>query len=130
MQRPDLGNSLDYVAAAGAAAAVAGTLWTFAVGGHYIIPTAILVLAVLLGNLARYALAGRRWAREILFWIGAVFTAHSFFALFFAKTPKALLGAAFEPVCGAVFLLSAFAVTRYAQRNRLFTETTAVRHDD
>ncbi|HSG90505.1 MAG TPA: hypothetical protein VLA56_14915 [Pseudomonadales bacterium] len=122
MTRPDLGNSLDWVAALISVVALLAVLQTFAIGRHYIIPTAILVPTVLFGNLARFGLSGRRWAKEILFWIGVIFTAHTFFALFFAKTPRELLGAAFEPVCALVFVASLFAVVQYARRNRLFAD--------
>lgn len=123
------GNSLDWVAAVVALAALGAVLYTFAIGRHYIIPTAILVPTLLFGNLARYGLQGHRWAKELLFWIGVLFTAHLFFALFFAQTPRALLGAAFEPVCGVLFLLSAFTVTQYARRNALFGSPDAPTRD-
>lgn len=125
--RPRAANSLDWVAALIALLALGAVLYTFAIGRHYIIPTAILVPALLFGNLARFGLQGRRWAKELLFWIGVLFTAHLFFALFFAQTPRALLGAAFEPLCGALLLLSAFTVTEYARRNALFGAASSVR---
>lgn len=126
---PRQGNSLDWAAAVIALVALGAVLYTFIIGRHYIIPTAILVPALLFGNLARHGLAGRRWAKELLFWIGVLFTAHTFFALFFAQTPRALLGAAFEPVCGVVFALSAFTVTQYARRNALFETPDAPARD-
>lgn len=126
VKRPGAANSLDWVAALIALIAIGAVLYTFVVGRHYIIPTAILVPALLFGNLARCGLQGRRWAKELLFWIGVLFTAHLFFALFFAQTPRALLGAAFEPVCGALFLLSAFTVTQYARRNALFGGASSI----
>jgi hypothetical protein len=123
--RPSAADSLDWAAALIALFALGAVLYTFVIGRHYIIPTAILVPTLLFGNLARFGLQGRRWAKELLFWIGVLFTAHTFFALFFAQTPRALLGAAFEPVCGALFLLSAYTVTRYARRNALFAGRAA-----
>jgi hypothetical protein len=111
--------SLDWAVALLAAACGAMALWQFAVGQHYIIPTAWLVPTFLFGNVARYGLAGARWAKEVLLWIGVIWVCHTFFALFFAQTPRALLGAAFEPVCGVVFLASAWLVVRYARGNGL-----------
>lgn len=101
-------------------AGVLATLETFIVGRHYIIPSAILAVTVLTGNLAWWGFRGAAWAKYTLFWIGFLVTSHAFFALFFSKRYREILGAYFEPVCGVVVLLFAFLVWQYARRNELF----------
>lgn len=115
-----LKNSMDSVALLIAAAAFVAVLQSFIIGRHYIIPTAILCLAVLFGNLARYGFQGQRWAKHILFWLGSILTLHFFFALFWSKRYREWLGDAFEPVCGVLVLLLAFLVFQYAKKNELF----------
>ena len=115
-----LDNSFDLIFAVAAAIGVLATLQTFIIGQHYIIPTGILTVTVLLGSLARYGLAGQRWAKEILFWCGFLFSAHMFFAIFFSKRYPEVLGAAFLPVTIGTFLLFAFLSYRYARGNNLF----------
>lgn len=115
-----LDNSFDLIFALAAIAGVLATLQTFVIGQHYIIPTGILTVTVLLGSLARYGLAGQRWAKEILFWCGFLFSAHMFFAIFFSKRYPEVLGAAFLPVTIGTFVLFAFLSYRYARGNNLF----------
>jgi len=112
--------SFDLVFALLAGIAALAVLQTFVIGRHYIIPSVILVVTVLLGNLAWYGLRDARWAKFLLFWSGFLFTAHLFFALFFAQVYRTLLGAAFEPVCAVLFLLFAYLTWQYARRNQLF----------
>ncbi len=116
-----LGNGLALLLAVIAAACFAATLGTFVIGQHYLIPTFWLLLAMLTGNFARYALMGARWAREIVFWAGALASSTLFMGLFFAKQPKVMLGSAFLPVWGLVFLILAFLTFSYARRNRIFS---------
>lgn len=116
-----LANSFDLIFAVLAAAGALATLQTFVVGRHYIIPSVILTVTVLLGNLARWGLRQQVWAKQILFWCGFLFTAHLFMALFFSKRYREILGDAFEPVCGIVFLLFAFLTWQYARGNRIFS---------
>lgn len=116
-----LANSFDLIFAMLAAAGALATLQTFILGQHYLIPSMILALTVLLGNLARYGFRKHVWAKQILFWCGFLFTAHVFMALFFSKRYREILGDAFEPVCGAVFLLFAFLTWQYARQNRIFS---------
>jgi hypothetical protein len=97
-----------------------GVLQTFIIGKHFVIPTIILVLAVIFGNLARFAMRGQKWAQHVLFWIFFVAACHAFFALFWAKTPREMLGAAFLYVYGAEFLIVSFLSWQYAKRNSLF----------
>lgn len=115
-----LRNSIDLIAAAIAAGAVVGVLQTFIIGRHFIIPTGILLLAVLFGNLARYGLQGKNWAKHVLFWIGFLWTCHAFFALFWARKYREIFGGSFEYVFGALVLVLGFLVFQYARRNALF----------
>ncbi len=116
-----LDNSFDLIFAVAAAIGVLATLQTFVIGQHYIIPTGILTVGVLIGNIARYGLQGARWAKEILFWCGFLFSAHMLFAIFFSKRYPELLGAAFLPVTVGTFVLFAFLSYRYARGNRIFS---------
>ena len=115
-----LAYAFELLFAAATAAALLGVLQTFVIGRHFIIPTAILTVAVVLGNIAWWGFQDRRWAKYLLFWSGALATAHFFFALFWAKKYRELLGSAFEPVCVVVVLVLAFVTWQYARRNRLF----------
>lgn len=115
-----LKHSLDLAAAVVAGVALIGVLQTFIVGKHFVIPTLILVLAAIFGNLARFAFRGENWARHMLFWIFSIAACHAFFALFWAKTPRELLGDAFYYVYGAAFVVLAFASWQYAKRNQIF----------
>jgi len=112
--------ALDWLFALATAAAAAGVLQTFIIGRHFIIPTAIAALGVITGNLSWYGFRDQAWAKYLLFWGAVLVTAHGFFALFWAKKYRELLGAAFEPVCAVLTLGLAFLVIQYARRNRLF----------
>jgi hypothetical protein len=113
-------HSLELLASLIAVLAVIGVLQTFIVGEHFVIPTMILVVAVLFGNLARFAMQGKIWAKHFLFWIFFVAACHTFFALFWAKTPRELLGSAFYFVYGTEFLLFSTLSWLYARKNALF----------
>jgi hypothetical protein len=115
-----LKSSLDLAAVIVAFLALLGVLQTFIVGQHFVIPTLILILAVIFANLAAFAMRGERWAKHILFWIFAVAACHAFFALFWAKTPREILGGAFLYVYGAAFVILAFLSWQYAKKNELF----------
>ena len=99
-----LENSLEAIAALVALGATLGVLQTFIIGKHFVIPTMILVFAVLFGNLARFGVKGERWAKHTLFWIFLMMACHAFFALFWAATPREILGNLFLPVYGIVFV--------------------------
>ena len=116
-----LKHSLELLAVLITTGAVLGVLQTFIIGEHFIYPTMILVLAVFFGNLARFGFRGQRWAQHTLFWIFAIAACHAFFALFWAKTPRELLGEAFIYIYGADFLLLSFLSWQYARRNELFS---------
>lgn len=115
-----LATSFDLIFAAMAVIGVLAVLQTFIIGQHYIIPTGILAITVLLGNIARFGFAGQHWAKQVLFWCGFLFTAHAFFALFFSRKYPELLGPAFQPVCIAVIVVFSFLTIQYARSNRIF----------
>ncbi|MDJ0907015.1 MAG: hypothetical protein QNI96_13430 [Woeseiaceae bacterium] len=112
--------SLDTVAAIVAAAGLAGVLQTFIIGKHFVIPTMLLAVTILFANLARFGYRDNAFAKNLLFWFGVLVTCHAFFALFWAKTPREILGGAFLPVYGGVFVIFALLSWQYARRNRLF----------
>ncbi len=115
-----LEHSLELLAWIVAIGALLGVLQTFIIGKHFVIPTLILFLAIFFGNLARFAMKGQIWARHVLFWIFFIAASHAFFALFWAKTPREMLGNAFVYVYGADFLILSFLSWQYAKRNSLF----------
>ncbi len=111
--------SLEAIATLIAAVAFVQVLYQFVIGKHFIIPTAILFICVLFGNLARYGLRDAAWAKHMLFWFGFIFSSYLFFAIFFAKTFRVWMGAAFEPVFIVLFLVVAFLTFQYKCRNSL-----------
>lgn len=115
-----LDNALEAIAALFAFGAMLAVLQTFIIGRHFVIPTMILVIAVLFGNLARFGAGGQRWAKHTLFWIFVIMACHAFFALFWAKTPRELLGDIFLPLYGTVFVLLTLLCWQYSKRNQLF----------
>jgi hypothetical protein len=115
-----LKHSLELLASLVAVLATLGVLQTFVIGKHFVIPTMILILAVLFGNVARFAMWGKSWAKHVLFWIFFVAACHLFFALFWAKTPRELLGDVFYYVYGTGFLLFSILSWQYAKKNSLF----------
>lgn len=120
MRRLSLKYSMELIVSLLTLVALLGVLQTFLVGRHFIIPTVILTIAVILGNLARYGYRDQSWAKHMLFWFGLIFTLHAFFALFWAKTYRELLGGAFEYVCAAIVVIMAVLTWQYARRNALF----------
>ncbi|MEX2494891.1 MAG: hypothetical protein WD448_02315 [Woeseia sp.] len=118
--RLSLKYSMELVASLLTVAAVLAVLQSFIIGRHFIIPTLILVIAVILGNLARYGYRDHTWAKQVLFWFGVVLTLHAFFALFWARAYRQLLGASFEWICIAVIAAMTFFTWQYASRNSFF----------
>ena len=114
-----LKHSLDLLAVIVAIAALLGVLQSFIIGKHFVIPTMVLVLAVFFGNLARSSMRGERWAKHVLFWIFFIATCHAFFALFWAVTPREILGEAFLFVYGAAFVILGFLTWQYAKKNKI-----------
>ena len=117
-----LNHSLELLAILITILATLSVLQTFIIGKHFVIPTMVLVLCVLFGNLARFGLLNKEWAKQILFWIFFILCSHSFFALFWAAEarPGNLFGAAFYPVYGIFFLSTSILCLDYARRNKLF----------
>ncbi len=114
-----LKHSLDLLAVIVAIAALLGVLQSFIIGKHFVIPTMVLVLAVFFGNLVRSSMRGERWAKHVLFWIFFIATCHAFFALFWAVTPREILGEAFLFVYGAAFVILGFLTWQYAKKNKI-----------
>jgi hypothetical protein len=100
-------------------AAFLQVLYQFIVGKHFIIPTAILLVCVLFGNLARYGLRDALWAKHILFWYGFILSCYLFFALFWAAAFRRILGDAFLPVFVPLFVVVAVLTVFYKKTNNL-----------
>ena len=113
-------HSLEAIAAAIALAGLLGVLQTFLIGKHFLIPTIILSAVLLFGNLAWWGMHGKKWAQYFLFWSTFLLTMHGFFALFWAKKYREILGGAFEPAFIVVVLVLALLCFQYAKRNKLF----------
>ena len=117
-----LDHSLEALAVLMAILARLGVLQSFIIGRHFVIPTLILLIAVLFGNLARFGFGGQRWAKHLLFWIFALLVCHAIFALVWAgdARPGQLFGRAFYPLYGGFAVFVGSLCVSYATRNRLF----------
>jgi hypothetical protein len=115
-----LHNSYDWLMALFALLGLLAVLQTFIIGKHYIIPTGLLVIAVLLGNLAWFGLHKAKWANLINFWCGFLLSAHCFFALFWSVKYRAILGEQFELVLVPLTLFLSALTWLYAKNNKLF----------
>ena len=93
-----LNYSLEWLTLATSCVVFLAVIYTFIIGKHFVIPTALLGSAVALANLGYYGIQNKLWARGVLFWVAVIICAHTFFALFWAKTPRDLLGQYFFPV--------------------------------
>ena len=115
------GYSLEGLAALVSVVACVGVLHTFVVGKHFVIPTLILLLAMLFGNLARFGLKDQRWAKHMLLWVFLLSVFHALFAVVWAHDarPGQLLGEAFYPVYGGYVLVVGTLCFLYARRNDL-----------
>jgi hypothetical protein len=120
MNKLNLRHGLDWLIATFAVLALAAVLQTFIIGKHFIIPTILLVVTIFLGNLAWYGFKQVKWAQHLIFWCGFVLTAHCFFALFWAKKYREILGNAFEPIAVIITLLLLALTWFYASKNQLF----------
>jgi hypothetical protein len=112
--------SLETVAAILAIAGLVSVLQTFIIGKHFVIPTMLLGVTIMFANLALFGYRDNAFAKNILFWLGVLAACHALFALFWAKTPRELLGTAFLPVYGSAFVIMALLTWQYARRNTLF----------
>ncbi len=117
-----LSYSLEALAALISIGAGIGVLQTFFIGKHFVIPTLVLLLAILFGNLARFGLKDQRWAKHLLFWIFLLAVCHVLFALVWAPDarPGQFFGAAFYPLYGGFALGVGTLCVLYARRNNLF----------
>lgn len=111
--------SMELLAVLVSFAAFLQVLYQFVVGKHFVIPTAILLVCILFGNLARYGLRDALWAKHILFWIGFTLSCYLFFALFHAQTFPRVMGNAFLPVFVPLFLVVAALTVFYKKTNNL-----------
>ncbi|QHJ13266.1 hypothetical protein FX988_03527 [Paraglaciecola mesophila] len=115
-------NSLDWFLALLALLTGLAVLHTFVLGEHYIIPTILLVVSVILGNLAWYGFAQVNWAKRVNFWCGFLLTSHGVFALFWSKKYREVLGDQFELVCAVITLTFLVLTWMYAKNNKLFAK--------
>ena len=120
MKKLSFAHGLDWLISLCALGGLLGVLQTFVIGKHYIIPTILLLVTVLFGNFAWFGLQQQKWAQHVNFWIGFIATSHLFFAVFWAKTPREILGGAFEPVFIMLTLVMLFLTIFYARSNQLF----------
>ncbi len=112
--------SLEWLATLITLAGVISVFYTFIIGKHYIIPTAILIDSIIFFNLAFFGFKDKPWAKYVLFWIFTVIFCHTFFSLFWAKTPKLVLGELFFPVYIVVCMVTGFLSIQYARANLLY----------
>lgn len=115
-----LHNTLDWLMAVFSLMGALVVLQTFVIGKHYIIPSVLLGVTVLLGNLAWFGLTKAKWAIMVNFWCGFLLSAHCFFALFWSVKYRILLGEQFELVFVPLTLLLVAITWLYAKHNRLF----------
>ncbi|MDU0353311.1 hypothetical protein RS130_04635 [Paraglaciecola aquimarina] len=118
MKKLNFSYGLDWLMALFAVLSALAVLQTFIIGKHFIIPTMILVVAILFGNLAWYGFKQKKWAKQINFWLGVIMTSHCFFALFWAKKYREVLGSLFEPVAVVVTLILLGLTWLYARKNQ------------
>ena len=110
---------MELVAVLIAAVALVQVFYQFIVGKHFIIPTAILFIRILFGNLARYGMQGALWAKRMLFWFGLLVSCYLFFALFHAQTFPQMMGSAFLPVFIVLFVVFSTLTALYKSSNAL-----------
>jgi hypothetical protein len=115
-----LKNSFDLIFAILSALGFLAVIQTFVIGKHYIIPTAILFITILISNLSYYGFKNKRVAKKMLFWIFFIFDIHLFFALFYSVKYRAWLGDSFEIICISLLLFFSYLIVQYNKRNQLF----------
>jgi len=90
---------------------------------HFVTPTINLVSAIMLYNWSIYGFQRAPWLRTLPFYFFLVMSVHAYFALFWAKTPRAMLGndftTAYAVVCGV------FALLAYTQKHKLKVDKRA-----
>ena len=120
MKKFNFSYGLDWLMAIFAVLSALAVLQTFVIGKHFIIPTVLLVITIILANLAWYGFVQMKWAKLLNFWLGAIITSHCFFALFWAKKYRELLGDMFVPVAFFITLLMLILTWFYASKYQLF----------
>jgi len=118
-------NSLEWITGFITAMLLLGVVHTFIIGQHFIIPTVILMFAILLGNITAYAFTGKLWAKLVVFWLYVILSFHGFFALFWAKKYREVLGDAFESVCVLLVVVLVFLVLKYKRSNQLLSASSS-----
>tara|TARA_Y100000768_G_scaffold193082_1_gene144802 strand:+ start:868 stop:1233 length:366 start_codon:yes stop_codon:yes gene_type:complete len=113
-------NSFDLIIGLIAFIGFLAVLETFIFGKHYIIPTAILFITIILANLSFYGFKKYRIAKKIMFWLFFLLDMHLFFALFFSVKYRALLGNFFEIVCSFLVIILSYLLLKYQKQNELF----------
>ena len=113
-------NSFDLIIGLIAFIGFLAVIETFIFGKHYIIPTAILLITIVLANLSFYGIREKRSAKKIIFWIFFLFDMHLFFALFFSVKYRVLLGNIFEVVCSLLIVILSYLLVKYQKQNALF----------
>lgn len=84
---------------------------------HFVTPTINLISAILFYNWSIYGFKRGPWLRSLPFYFCLVMSVHAYFALFWAKTPRAMLGDDFTLTYTIGCAL--FALLAYTQRHRL-----------
>ena len=115
-----VGNSFDLIVGVIAFIGFLAVIETFIFGKHYIIPTAILSMTIMLANLSFYGFRKNRIAKKLMFWLFLLLDVHLFFALFFSVKYRALLGNYFEIVCSFLVLILSYMLLKYQKQNELF----------
>jgi len=88
--------------------------------------TACITGVLLLGVVQTFVIGqrGKLWAKLVIFWLYVILTCHGFFALFWAKKYREILGQGFEPTCVIFVLVLAFLLFKYKRSNQLLSSTT------
>ena len=110
-----LNYTLEWITLAASCMVFLAVIYTFVIGKHYVIPTALLGGAVVLANLGYYGIHDKLWARGLFFWLAVMICAHTFFALFWAKAPRELLGQYFVPVYAVACLFFGYLAWVYSK---------------
>lgn len=79
-------NSLDYITALLCIAVVYKVYEQSVLEHHFIIPTQILAIGVILGNFIYYSQKGRIWAKVILFWLFVLVDFCAFLSIFYSPS--------------------------------------------
>ena len=85
---------------------------------HFIIPTQILAIAVLIGNFVYYSFKGHVWAKIILFWLFVLADFCAFLSLFYS--PMLARNSEFMPGVVAIVGILTFLLYVYQNENKLY----------